>query len=701
MPTKRRCAAGRRGARVGRPLSDRVAPVNERLQRLEALVDNTDTGYLVEDGSRHIDLVNQRFLDLFGIPLTPTELQGTDCSRAAEQSAGLFLDPAGFVQRVVDVLAAGEVVQGEQLELVDGRVLERDYVPVLRQGRLIGHLWGYREVTAAMAAVRRADDLNRTLSDVWQLQQEYLIEGDATSTYWDALGRLLSATGSGIGFVGECGVVDGNPVLIARALTDISWDEPSREIYRSLDSGGFIFSKLDSLFGRTLTEHTTVISNDPSRDPRRGGFPPGHPGMTSFLGIPLFAGDEMIGMVGLGNRPEGFDEAVAAGIEPILTTLSAVMSADRSRRAIVAARHRSEDDARAMSRFLSTASHELRTPLNGVVGFAELLAMEDVTDEQRQWVDQIRLSASHLVGLVTRVLDLTKLESGAATVELEPVELAELVSATLASFDALAASRGASLTMDVGDRHVLADPVALREVVSNLVDNALKFGATSVVVSARGSSAEVVLQVRDNGPGIPNDLLERVFVPFDRLGRGADVPGSGLGLALTKHLVEAMSGTITMSSSVGGGALATVHLVAAVPVSTAPSDAVGSAPLAGQLSCQRVLHVEDNAVNVELMAAVFAKAFPGIVVDVAGTLSSAIEAIETQEYGLVLLDVHLADGSSGLDLIPLLGEPRPRVVVISADSAQQLERAAAVPGVDAFLAKPATLESLVAAITGG
>lgn len=680
-------------------MSDRLAPMNDRLQRLEALVENTDTGYLVEDGTRHIDVVNQRFLDLFGIPLTPAAMQGADCSQAAEQSAALFRDPVGFVARVDAILAAGEVVQAERLELVDARVMERDYVPVRRDGDLIGHLWGYRDVTAAADAVDRVDELNRTLSDVWQLQQEYLIEGDGTSTYRDALSRLLGATGSAMGFIGECGVVDGNPVLIARALTDISWDEPSREIYRSLDSGGFIFSKLESLFGRTLVDHTMVIANDPSTDPRRGGFPPGHPGMTSYLGIPLFAGDEMIGMVGLGNRPGGFDEDVAAELDPILTTLSAVMSADRSRRAIVAARHRSEEDAQAMSRFLSTASHELRTPLNGVVGFAELLALEDVTDEQRQWVDQIRRSASHLVGLVTRVLDLTKLESGAATVEVEPVALADVISATVASFDGQAASRGARVIMDVDDIHVSADPIALREVVSNLVDNALKFGASRVVVSARTVDAGVTLEVRDNGPGIPNDLLERVFVPFDRLGRGADVPGSGLGLALTKHLVEAMSGTITMASSVDGGALATVRLVAAQPSTAAPV-AAPRGPLSGLLQCERVLHVEDNAVNVELMAAVFGKAFPDVVVDVAGTLSAAAEAVRTHDYGLVLLDVHLADGSSGLDLIPLLEEPRPRVVVISADSAQQLERAAALPGVDAFLAKPATLESLVAAITG-
>jgi signal transduction histidine kinase/CheY-like chemotaxis protein/PAS domain-containing protein len=674
--------------------------VNERLQRLEVLVDNTDTGYLVEDGSRHIDLVNQRFLDIFGVPGTPAEMQGTDCSQAAEQSADLFVDPAGFLLRVDEVLADGHPVRAERLVMVDGRVLERDYLPVHRDAELIGHLWGYRDVTAAVAAVARVDELNGKLSDVWQLQQEYLIEGDATSTYWDALGRLLATTGSGIGFVGECGVVDGNPVLIARALTDISWDEPSREIYRSLDSGGFIFSKLDSLFGVTLVQHTMVISNDPSTDPRRGGLPPGHPGMTSYLGIPLFAGDEMIGMVGLGNRAGGFDEEVAAGIEPILTTLAAVMSADRSRRAIVAARHRSDDDARAMSRFLSTASHELRTPLNAVVGFAELLAREEVTDEQRQWVDQIRLSASHLVELVTRVLDLTKLESGAATVAVESLALAEVVSSTVASFTGLAASRGAQVIVAVGDSHVLADPVALREVVSNLVDNALKFGATRVDISAIESDATVSLSVRDNGPGIPSDLLERVFVPFDRLGRGADVPGSGLGLALTKHLVEAMSGTITMTSSVGGGAQATVNLVAATPAHPVTPPNAGPGALVGQLSCERVLHVEDNAVNVALMAAVFGKAFPGVVVDVAGTLSSAVAAINAHDYGLVLLDVHLSDGSSGLDLIPLLPEPRPRVVVISADSAQQLERAAALPGVDAFLPKPATLESLVAAITG-
>jgi PAS domain S-box-containing protein len=231
---------------------------------------------------------------------------------------------------------------------------------------------------------------------------------------------------------------------------------------------------------------------------------------------------------------------------------------------------------RAKSQFLSRVSHELRTPLNAVLGFAQLLALDPagLDERQRGWLGQVLTSGRHLLALLEDVLDLSSLQSGRLAMAIEPVLVAEVVAEAWKMLEPQAAARGLVFEDLVAGRacHVLADRKRLLQIVSNLLSNAVKYnrdgGRVCVDVSHHeagdGRAPWCELQVSDSGPGLVPAQIERLFKPFDRLGaeRGP-VPGTGLGLALTLQLVEALDGRITVRSIPGEGSTFAVSLPSA------------------------------------------------------------------------------------------------------------------------------------------
>lgn len=225
-----------------------------------------------------------------------------------------------------------------------------------------------------------------------------------------------------------------------------------------------------------------------------------------------------------------------------------------------------EDASRAKSELLSTLSHELRTPLQAIIGFAELLGTLDLPPARRgAALGHIDSAARHVLDLVGDVLDLARLEARALPLSPAPVDPVAVIAEVTALLAPLAGDRGITLHRpDAGCGGVFCDGRRLRQVLINLVTNGIRHNHVHgwVEVAAHEDDEEVVLVVRDGGPGIAPALMDRLFVPFDQL--GADGGGSGLGLALVRGLVEAMSGTVGVSSTPGEGTTVTVRLPAAV-----------------------------------------------------------------------------------------------------------------------------------------
>lgn len=223
----------------------------------------------------------------------------------------------------------------------------------------------------------------------------------------------------------------------------------------------------------------------------------------------------------------------------------------------------------AKSEFLSQMSHELRTPLNAVLGFAQLLDMDPLTPEQHDGMKEILRAGEHLLSLINEVLDMASIEAGRLRISLEPVDALDTVRECLSLVAPLADDHGVRLELDETDGEVLlvaADRQRLRQVALNLVSNAIKYNRPGGTVSTavRCTPGGVAIDVIDTGHGIAPDKLGHLFAPFERLGAEAsDIEGTGLGLALSKRIVEAMGGTISVASELGSGTTFSVELARA------------------------------------------------------------------------------------------------------------------------------------------
>ncbi len=251
---------------------------------------------------------------------------------------------------------------------------------------------------------------------------------------------------------------------------------------------------------------------------------------------------------------------LAGGVNVMLARL------ENSQRQLVEAKAKVEGASEAKSRFLSRVSHELRTPINGVLAYAQLLQLDHPDGESRESVDQIITSARHITALVDEFLDIARIEAGAIPITIETISPAAITKEVIDMAQPLAHARGTTVELTgPHDALALADPVRLRQSVLNLVSNAIKYGPgdrpISVSITPQGS--HTLIAVKDEGPGIPADQIDRLFIPFDRLDADkSDQKGSGVGLSVTKQLVELMHGTIDVESGSGIGTTFTITLPA-------------------------------------------------------------------------------------------------------------------------------------------
>ncbi len=244
------------------------------------------------------------------------------------------------------------------------------------------------------------------------------------------------------------------------------------------------------------------------------------------------------------------------------------MSEREARHEAEMARQSAERANHAKSQFVTSLSHELRTPLQSITGFTESLKTLDLSPDRRQRaLDGISNASAHILSIVDDVLDLARVEAGAMPLALESVDAADVAAATVELVQPLAAERGIVVRCDGPSVVVTADRRRLQQVLLNLVSNALRFSPAGTVVTVRteghdGEAAGVGrIHVVDQGPGIPADLLARLFVPFDRLGADAGREGgAGLGLVLARRLTDAMGGSLELDSTVGAGTHVTITL---------------------------------------------------------------------------------------------------------------------------------------------
>jgi signal transduction histidine kinase/CheY-like chemotaxis protein len=650
-----------------------------------ATLQATWDGILVTDERGAVTDFNARFVEMWRLP--PDVIGTMEHRRILEHTGPQFEDPERFRSRVEGIYSESPGESLDLLELSDGRVFERYSTPQLIEGRNVGRVWSFRDITER----RRTDERLRDESRVLELLNR---TGTMLSSTFD-LQTLVQA--------------------VTDAATELSGAKFGAFFYNTTDAGGDSFMlytltgarredfdgfgqpRATALFGPTFRGEPPIRCGDVLRDPRYGrmlphhGMPAGHLPVRSYLAVPVISrSGEVIGGLFFGHpSPDVFSEraerlvvgiaAQAAVAIDNARLFETVQQAAEERKGLLEseqfARGEAERASAMKDEFLATLSHELRTPLSAILGWSHILRARAMSEaEVNQGLEVIERNARMQTQLIEDLLDMSRIISGKMRLDIQPVQPVAFVEAAIETVQPSADAKGISLTkrLDPDAGPVNGDPGRLQQVVWNLLSNAIKFtgrGGRVEVVLERANS-QIDITVTDSGIGIKPAFLPHVFERFRQDGGSATHPakGLGLGLSIVRHLVEQHGGTVQATSpGEGRGTTFLIHLpLTAVRRGAGPGDLRhpkgprSAAPEFKRLDLSgiTVLVVDDQEDARDLVRRVLEDCDARVVT--AAAASEVLLAIETERPDVLLSDIGMpdVDGYELLKRVRALGAAR-------------------------------------------
>ena len=625
--------------------------------RLASVISNMQDGILVEDEHRLIVLVNQEFCSMFGIPASPGQLLGTDCSGSAGQTKQLFNDPEGFVTGIDKLLSARVKARGEILLLKDGRRLSRDYIPILINGKYSGHFWKYSDVTPQKKyeeALVRSEEKYRMLIENMNLG---LLEVDLE-------GRIIYAN------------------------------------YSFCRMSGF---EREEIYGRTGEElftapenRTLVVEKSKSREK----------GISDAYELEVTNKQGQNRWWLISGAPLFNDEGSQIGSTGIHLDIT-----DRKELEITLreAKQMAEDTAKAKEIFLANMSHEIRTPMNAILGLGKQLLRTEMTTHQRSFLESINTAADNLLVVINDILDFSKIESGKLELETIGFSLHDLLTQISIMLRPKAEEKGIGFHLELDDDIapvLLGDPYRLNQILLNLISNSIKFtekGSISLCGRVRKSVNDrqtIELFVIDTGIGIDKVYQRKIFQKFSQesVNVARKYGGTGLGMAITKQLVDIMKGKISIHSKKNEGTL--VRITISFPVGRPHEEPEKPKHLIShqKLKEKKILLVEDNKLN-RLVAKSILSHF-GIQVTEALNGEIAIDLLRKNVFDLVLMDMQMPvmDGITATMIIRKEISTTLPVVALTANALKSERTRCFEAGMNDFISKPFEEERLISVL---
>ncbi|MDP5011937.1 MAG: PAS domain S-box protein [Crocinitomicaceae bacterium] len=619
--------------------------------RLDKLINNIGVGILVENANRQILLTNTNFCSLFSINAEPSMLVGADCTNSAEESQALFINEQEFVARIDEIISNKLPVFGDILYLKDGRILERDFIPLYDHNEYSGHIWKYQDITQVIhtkESLKRVDEKYRRIIENFQLG---LIEVDLNEVITKVFPSFTDLTG-----YSEDELLGKNARML---LSDNGRESNLLDEHNEKRKEG----------KATVYEVQIQVKN-------------GEKKWIILSGAPIYdEKEEVVGSIGI-----HFDITARKNMENDLKI----------------AKEQAYTYIKAKEAFIAKISHEIRTPMNVILGMSNLLKDSVKETNDANLVDAIKTSGENLLNIINNILDFSDLNREEFSLSEEFFNLNDLLE-HLNLFFTQAAQKKKLKWEIILDSNIVpiikGDKVKLNQVLVNLINNAIKFtneGSVQLKISLLNkstSSQQIRFEIIDTGIGISSSFNDRIFTDFSQESKeiSSKFGGTGLGLAISNKIISNMGSMIQFNSEKLKGSNFFFDLNLQIGQSEKESQQTAKVELSNSIS---IAIAEDNPLNQLLLQSIFNKAQLHFTIVSNG--KELIDLLSNESYDVVLLDIQMPvmDGIETIKAIRNDCKNNIPVIALTANASQEDKEHYLEIGMSGVISKPFIQEEL-------